>query len=224
MQKAISYLRLSKRKKNEKSSYSFAVQDHTNKGFAKDYHYKIVKTIKEIKSGRNKNRIVLNDILELCKRLGYTLIISKLDRMVRNVLFVSTLIESGVSFKVAEMPHASKYDILRKAASDEEELDRISIRTKEALAEAKRRGVKLGYHAHKHPDKNKNKVRADSFAKRKTRLFLGLLEKGYSIRGIVDYLNTHDIKPYSGHDAIWHKSTVYNVMMRIKTMRNEAKI
>ncbi len=68
----------------------------------------------------------------------------KLDRLARNVAFVSTLMESGVEFVAADMPKVNRLTVHILAAVAEEEARMISARTKAALAAAKSRGVRLG--------------------------------------------------------------------------------
>lgn len=56
----------------------------------------------EIETGKGSNalekRPQLRLALEMCKKTGATLLIAKLDRLARNVHFVSGLMESKVSF------------------------------------------------------------------------------------------------------------------------------
>ncbi len=71
------------------------------------------------------------------------LVIAKLDRLARNVAFVSGLMENGVEFVAAHMPTVNRLTVHILAAVAEE-ARMISARTKAALAAAKARGVKLG--------------------------------------------------------------------------------
>lgn len=98
----------------------------------------------EVESGKNKERPELQRALAACKRLGATLVVAKLDRLARNVAFVSTLMESGVEFVACDNPQANRLTVHILAAVAEDEARRISERTKAALSAAKRRGVKLG--------------------------------------------------------------------------------
>jgi DNA invertase Pin-like site-specific DNA recombinase len=81
------------------------------------------------------------------KKAKATLIIAKLDRLARNVHFISGLMESGVDFVAADNPHANKLMVHMLAAFAEHERELISQRTKAALAAAKARGIRLGRYA-----------------------------------------------------------------------------
>jgi DNA invertase Pin-like site-specific DNA recombinase len=73
----------------------------------------------------------------MCKRLRAKLIVAKLDRLSRNVGFISALMDSGVEFVAADMPHANKMTLQVMAVFAEYERDQISERTRRALAQAK---------------------------------------------------------------------------------------
>lgn len=98
----------------------------------------------ETESGGKKNRPELLAALAACKRNRATLIIAKLDRLARNVAFVSSLMEAGVEFVAVDAPYANKLMLHILSAFAEHEREMISERTKAALAAAKKRGVVLG--------------------------------------------------------------------------------
>ena len=109
----------------------------------------IDKEFVEIETGTNKKyRPILNEALELCKKYDATLIIAKLDRLTRNVAFVSSLIDSKVKFKAVDNPHATELTIHILSAVAQDEAKRISKRITEALAvkrtELAKEGLKLG--------------------------------------------------------------------------------
>jgi DNA invertase Pin-like site-specific DNA recombinase len=98
----------------------------------------------EIESGRNNDRPALARAIEACRRHKATLVIARLDRLSRNVAFIATLMDSGVSFVAVDNPHANKLTVHILAAVAENEREVISERTKAALAAAKARGKRLG--------------------------------------------------------------------------------
>ena len=98
----------------------------------------------EVESGRKNNRPRPKAALDECKSRRATLVIAKLDRLARNVHFISGLMESKVKFLAVDMPDANHLTIHILAAVAEHERGMISQRTKAALAQAKGRGTKLG--------------------------------------------------------------------------------
>jgi DNA invertase Pin-like site-specific DNA recombinase len=98
----------------------------------------------EIESGRKNDRPQLLAALAHAQATGAMLIIAKLDRLARNVHFISGLMEAGVEFIAAGLPSANRLTINVLAAVAEHEREMISARTKAALAAAKARGVRLG--------------------------------------------------------------------------------
>lgn len=105
---------------------------------------KLVAEFKEVESGRKNDRPELAAALAACRRHRAVLVIAKLDRLARNVHFISGLMESGVEFIAADAPDKDRFMLHVRAAFAEEEAHKISERTKAALAAARARGVKLG--------------------------------------------------------------------------------
>jgi hypothetical protein len=91
----------------------------------------------EVESGRKKFRPQLVAAIAHAKEHNATLLIAKLDRLARNVSFVSELMESKVRFKAVDMPQADNFTIHIIAAVAEREAEMISARTKAALARKK---------------------------------------------------------------------------------------
>jgi DNA invertase Pin-like site-specific DNA recombinase len=104
----------------------------------------IVTEYVEVETGRKSDRPQLMAALAECRQQRATLIIAKLDRLARNVHFISGLMNSDVEFVAVDMPTANRLTIHILAAVAEHEREMISERTKAALAAAKARGVKLG--------------------------------------------------------------------------------
>ncbi len=104
----------------------------------------VVEEFQEIESGKNNKRPEIARAIAACRARHATLIIAKLDRLARNVAFVSNLMESSIDFIACDNPHATRLTIHILAAVAEHEREMISSRTKAALAAAKARGIKLG--------------------------------------------------------------------------------
>src|SRR6056297_2790124 len=116
-----------------------AIDDYANsKGGA------ILARFTEVESGRKNDRPELEKALQLARITGATLVIAKLDRLSRNAAFLLTLRDAGVSFVACDMPEANDLTVGIMALVAQQEREAISRRTKEALAAAKARGVKLG--------------------------------------------------------------------------------
>jgi DNA invertase Pin-like site-specific DNA recombinase len=116
-----------------------AVRDYLNGG-----DWKLIAELTEIESGKRSDRPKLAEALKLCRLHGAKLIIAKLDRLARNVAFVSSLIEASVEFEAVDFPQANRFTIHIMAAVAEHEARMISDRTRAALQSAKARGIKLG--------------------------------------------------------------------------------
>jgi DNA invertase Pin-like site-specific DNA recombinase len=104
----------------------------------------LTQSFTEIESRRKNDRPQLAAALDACRRHKAILVIAKLDRLARNVYFISGLMESGVEFVAVDMPQANRLTIHILAAVAEHEREMISQRTKAALQAAMRRGVALG--------------------------------------------------------------------------------
>src|SRR6185437_10968298 len=151
---------------------------------------KLIREFTEIETGKGANalerRPELRAALDLCRKQGAILVIAKLDRLARNVNFVTGLIESGVDFVAADMPHATKVMIQIHAVMAENERDQISARTKAALAAAKARGVKLGVtgSTNLRPNLEARQESALVFAAKMRPLFEGFELRGLSQRAM----------------------------------------
>jgi DNA invertase Pin-like site-specific DNA recombinase len=100
----------------------------------------------DVESGTRKgnNREALQQAVNAAKSGNHILVIAKLDRLARNVRFITTLMESSIEFIACDMPQANKFTIHIFAALAEQEAEMISQRTKLALQEKKKKGHKLG--------------------------------------------------------------------------------
>jgi DNA invertase Pin-like site-specific DNA recombinase len=106
--------------------------------------WQLVGEFTEVESGRKTERPELAKALALCRKHNATLVIARLDRLARNVHFISGLMETKVKFVACDMPEATPFMLHIYAAVAQEEARAVSARTKAALAAAKQRGVRLG--------------------------------------------------------------------------------
>ena len=109
----------------------------------------ILKLFTEKESGRNNNRIELSKAIAYTKNNDAILLIAKLDRLSRNVTFISTLMDSKVHFKACDIPTADNFTIHIFAALAEREVGMIRERTKAALGVIKYNIEKNGHHISK---------------------------------------------------------------------------
>jgi DNA invertase Pin-like site-specific DNA recombinase len=149
------------------------------------------------------------------------LVIAKLDRLSRNVAFISNLMESGVEFVAADMPMANRLTVHVLAAVAEHEREMISQRTTAALAAAKVRGVKLGNpngaralrglgNAHAIVGA---KAKADAHMARIVPVIETIRGQGATgLRGIAEELNRQGILTARG--GRWYATTVKNLLDR----------
>jgi DNA invertase Pin-like site-specific DNA recombinase len=152
-----------------------------------------------------------------CHDHGATLIIAKLDRLARNVHFVSGLMESKVKFVACDMPEANELTIHIMAAFAEHEAKRISQRTKDALAVAKGRGVVLGKAGadNLRPNIEERQRTADAFAEKLRPLCDSMRARGLSQRGMVAELNSIGVPAPRG--GAWQVAQVQRIVQRLAT-------
>lgn len=139
----VSYLRVSTARQGASGlgleAQRAAVTAHLDGG-----NWTLLREIIEVESGKRNDRPALAEALRLCRQQKAILVIAKLDRLARNVHFISGLMESGVEFLAVDMPSANRFVVHILAAVAEQEAEAISKRTKAALAAAKERGTVLG--------------------------------------------------------------------------------
>jgi DNA invertase Pin-like site-specific DNA recombinase len=164
----------------------------------------------------------LRAALEACRKSGAKLLIAKLDRLARNVHFITGLMEAAkgngrnaVKFVACDMPEANDLTIHIMAAFAEHEAKRISERTKDALWAAKARGKRLGVAgvANLRPNIETRQVEADGFAQKLRGQLEGFKLRGLSQRQMVAELNSLGIRTARGND--WSLIQLQRVMKRL---------
>ena len=176
----------------------------------------------EVESGRKKDRPKLKEALELCRKTGSTLIVAKLDRLARNVSFLSSLLESDVEIVFCDFPQANKMVLHILSAISQYEAELTASRTKSALQAKKARGYRLGNPEHllgKHNQAIQNsimtcKAKADNNPnnKRAVAMLRTLVKEEHSLKEMADILNREGFVTSKG--ACFSKATVYKLIKR----------
>jgi DNA invertase Pin-like site-specific DNA recombinase len=143
MCKLVAYYRVSTARQG-RSGLGLEAQQAAVQSYAATLGKEVTEEFVEVESGKNAARPKLIAALELCELTGARLAIAKLDRLSRNVQFISSLMESGVRFTAVDMPEATELTIHIMAAMAQHERKMISERTRAALKAAKARGRVLG--------------------------------------------------------------------------------
>jgi DNA invertase Pin-like site-specific DNA recombinase len=139
----IAYYRVSTKQQGQ-SGLGLDAQKTAVEAYAKAIGATIHATYTEVESGKRADRPKLTAAIAHARRSKAKLIIAKLDRLARNVAFLSALMDSGCDFVACDNPNANRLTIHILAAVAENEALAISARTKAALAAAKARGTVLG--------------------------------------------------------------------------------
>lgn len=142
--RAIAYYRVST-KQQGKSGLGLDAQKAAILELVRREGMELIGEFTEVETGTGKRlRPQLRSAIEACREKDAVLLIAKLDRLARNVHFLTGLMESGIRFRACDLPEADSFTVHILAAVAQREAELISERTRAALAAAKRRGVKLG--------------------------------------------------------------------------------
>ena len=140
MDQYVAYYRVS----TNRQEYGIDVQKNWVAQFITSRNAEVLATFTEKESGKINSRPQLLKAIAFAKEHSAKLLIAKLDRLSRNASFIMTLRDTGVNFICCDMPEANTLTIGIMAVMAQDERERIAKRTKEALAELKKKGVKLG--------------------------------------------------------------------------------
>ena len=175
----------------------------------------------EVESASGKARPILVQSIALAKKVGAVLLIAKLDRLARNVAFVSSLMEGGVEFVAADAPYANRLMIHILAAFAEHERSMISDRTRAALAAAKARGVVLG--ANGANLAAAHKAEAQLFAEGlRVACEAAVTQTAWTFASVAEHLNRAGLVTRQG--ARWCPTTAQRIMMRLGATTRRAAL
>lgn len=211
----ISYIRVSTAQQG-RSGLGLDAQREAISQFAKTEGLEIVGEYVEVQSGKGSDalgkRPKLDAAVKAAKRDGCAIVVAKLDRLSRDVHFISGLMVHKVSFVTVELGNdADPFLLHLYAALAEKERALISQRTRNALAAARRRGVKLG----NAQQARKNKSAADAFAESLRPVLTDTV--GLSATQIAEKLNEDGVRTARG--ARWSAKTVIRVQKRLNLDR-----
>jgi DNA invertase Pin-like site-specific DNA recombinase len=210
-QKFVSYIRVSTAEQGQ-SGLGLEAQRQAVNEYVSRVSCEVIDQFVEVESGSRNDRPQLKAAIDLCKRQKATLIIAKLDRLARNVAFISTLMESGISFLAADNPHANKLMLHMLAAFAEHERDQIRARTKAALAAARARGVVLGRYGREVLSKQ-NRAKAAELARRLAPVITDLHRQRITFKEMARIMNERCIPTARGKR--WHAATVHRLFHRV---------
>ena len=175
---------------NEIQTYLKSQSNHT-----------VIADLVEVESGKDdKNRPVLQEALELASKTNSVVLVSRLCRLSRDLEFTASLMKRNIRFRIATNPTTDELTIGIYAVMGMHERKEIGRRTRQALAIAKARGVKLGTAGSRNIKKaNDAKISAaNTFAAKLQPLVMPLREAGKTFNEIADVLNQMNIKTPQG--------------------------
>ncbi|WP_298106317.1 recombinase family protein [Bradyrhizobium sp.] len=222
--KFIAYYRVSTARQG-RSGLGLEAQREAVRTYLNGGDWTIVAEFTEVESGRRSDRPEFERALAAARLHGASLVVSKMDRLTRSVAFLSRLLESGVDVRFADLPQiegpTGRFLLHQLVAVAELEAAMISGRIKAALAQAKRRGVRLGGYRGTMPTARSLaqasaslRARADAKAADVVPAIRALQAHGAtSLHAIAKGLNEAGI-PTPGGSAVWSAVQVARVLAR----------
>jgi DNA invertase Pin-like site-specific DNA recombinase len=227
MKRAVAYFRVST-KQQQRSDLEIEARRAAVARFAEAEQFQLIAEYVEAETGKGADaldrRPQLAAALAAARTAKCPVIVSKLDRLSRDVAFISGLMAQRVPFIVAELgPDADPFMLHLYAALAEKERRLISERTKTALAVKRAQGVKLGNPRNIHDAGEIGRKSlisaADQFAQDILPAVNAIRNAGTTSLGpIAAALNKQGIRTARGKR--WHVSSVANLRARAKMLAN----
>lgn len=211
----VAYFRVSTAKQG-KSGLGIAAQKAVIEGFLNSDDEVLAEFV-EVQSGKNDKRSQLWKAIAFARKSNAKILIAKLDRFSRKVSFIAGIMEQGIGLVVAEMPHASDFQLHIFAALAQEERRLISERTRNALQQAKRRGVLLGKNGKFLALKNRHDAEARALTLEP--LISPLMLKGVSYCKIATHLNQSGVVTARG--GKFYAQQAKDLVQRIERLNEE---
>lgn len=216
IENAVSYLRVSTAMQG-KSGLGLEAQREAVARYLANTGGVLLKEFEEVETGKGSDaldkRPQLRAAIALAKKKGVVLVIAKLDRLARNVHFITGLMEQGVQFKCCDYPTADSFMLHIYASVAEHEGKRISTRIKDALAAKKANGGTLGNAATLQPFNGARAAEAAQFAAKVAPAINAFRQQKMTQREVMGALNAVGIKTARGGD--WSLVQVQRVLQRL---------
>jgi DNA invertase Pin-like site-specific DNA recombinase len=179
---------------------------------------RLIGDFEEVQTGKGSDaldrRPVLAEALKAAKAKKATLVVSRLDRLSRNLHFVSGLIDQGaLDLLVADMPQADKRMLQVFAMVGEWERDAIASRIKAALQAKKARGEAVGHPASLQPHNTLRATEAARFAEKLRPTLRAFEGQQMTQRQMVDALNSAGTRTAQGGQ--WSLMQLQRVLSRL---------
>lgn len=216
----ITYIRVSTSAQG-RSGLGIEAQRNALAHFAAAEGYEVAREFVEVETGKGSDaldrRPQLKAALAAARKLRCHVGVAKLDRLSRDVHFISGLMAHKVPFLVAELgPDVDPFVLHLFAALAEKERALISTRTRQALSAAKARGVTLGnpkLHVARRGAVEAVKAEADRYAANVLPIIREAQKAGAgTLRQIANALNARGIPTARGGQ--WYAQSIANILER----------
>jgi DNA invertase Pin-like site-specific DNA recombinase len=219
----IAYIRVST-KRQGRSGLGLEAQQQAVQRFADGEGFEIAQEFVEVETGKGADaldrRPQLAAALRRARRLRCPILVAKLDRLSRDVHFISGLMAKRVPFIVAELGrNVDPFMLHIYAALAEKERALISERTKAALGAARARGVKLGKAGKKQGPilARQNREAADAHARKIAPKVRAIRRAGHrTVRALTAEMNAQAVPTLRG--GRWHVASTQNLLRRLEAL------
>lgn len=224
---ALAYLRVSTSEQGQRGN-GLEAQRQAIEYFVNSEGFRVAEWVTEVETGKGSNALArrpqLAYALKRAKQLKAPVFVSKLDRLSRDVAFVSGLMAQGVPFIVTELGiDVDPFVLHLYAALSQKERALIASRTRDALQAVKRRlakeGKKLGnpnpraFREAQRKGAASTQAVSGTFARSVLPIIEGYKQRGLTLRQIADELNSRSVPTLRG--GVWHPSTIVKIQQRV---------
>lgn len=217
--KYVGYFRVSSVSQGKSGLGLLGQEDLVNK-FVQNNGGTLIGNYTEVETGTSKKkRVEIYKAIEFAKENNAILCIAKIDRLARNVHFISSLIETGVEFVAVDMPSANHFTIFLMSALAEEEAKLISFRTKKALEMKRLQGFTLGTPENFTEERRRmgtqaliEKAKNNQNNIQATKLTIEYREQGKSYDWIAERLN--ELKVFTSQGKFHNSTSVHRLYKR----------